>query len=356
VTGRIALLALALLHGSDAAALQLRQGDLLVTDSANARVLRVDPGTGSVVPFSPRAGSGPNLLFVPAGIAIDPDGPIFVADAFADRIVVIDPTTGAQSVLHDFSAQFGDFGPSDVGDAPAGLDLEDGVSGLDRRDLFVASADGVYRVSRQTGATSSALLSGAAELQGGSDVALQEDGGEPYSLWVVANGVMARWYFEGGAAQTLTDLGARVVKGVDYAEGTALFAQSVSCGGVSSLDGLFRPEGPFGGTQVGWGGYASCLGRPLAVASPTSVFASYAQTEIVELVPTVAGYSGTPIATLPAGDVAPVTADLAVSPSTFPAPEPHGGAPFAAAFASLALLAARRAHTPSRTTTPVATG
>jgi len=40
---------------------------------------------------------------------------IFVADSFANRIVMIDPSTGAQSVVHDYSTQFGDFGPSDVG-------------------------------------------------------------------------------------------------------------------------------------------------------------------------------------------------------------------------------------------------
>ena len=33
-------------------------GELLVTDQRNARVLRVDPDTGSVSPFSPRPGSG----------------------------------------------------------------------------------------------------------------------------------------------------------------------------------------------------------------------------------------------------------------------------------------------------------
>ena len=334
---RALIVCCALLVALPAHGVQLRAGDLLVSDSANARVLLVKPDTGDVTPFSPRATSGPNLLFAPAGIAIDPDGVIFVADSFADRIVLIDPTTGAQAVVHDYSAQFGDFGPSDVGTAPQGLDLEDSVAGLDRRDLFVASADGVYRVSRDSFSTSSSLLSGAADLQLGADVAVQEDLGDPYSLWVVANGVLVRYFFADGSTQALTTADARNVAGVDYALATPLFTRA-QCYQASSLNGLFVYEGSFGGTQLDYDGFASCLGRPLAVASPTLVYGTYADTQVVALVPEINGYAATIVATLPQGDVAPVAADLAVSPVTFPAPEAGRFALASAVFFALGAL------------------
>lgn len=332
-----ALLAAAVLGALPAAALQLKAGDLLVTDAANARVLHVDPATGSVHAFSPRIGSGDNLLFAPAGIAIEPGGLVFVADSFADRIVQIDPTTGAQSVLQDWSAQFGDFGPADVGTAPQGVDLEDEAVGLDRRDLFVASADGVYQVTRVSDGSSSARLSNAADLLLGNDVAVQQDGGVAYSLWVVGNGVLVRYFFADGSTQARTTSAARNVAGVEYAFGTLLFTRS-DCYEASPLNGLFLDDGTFDGLQLEDLGYASCLGRPLAAASPTSVFGTYGDAQIVELVPTINGYASAVVATLPAGSVAAVAADLAVSPTTFPAPEPaREPLAFAAALALLAI-------------------
>ena len=334
----VAIVCTSVLLARPSAALQLRQGDLLVTDSANARVLLVDPATGDVHAFSPRTGSGANLLFAPAGIAIDPDGVIFVADSFANRIVMIDPSTGAQSVVHDYSTQFGDFGPSDVGTAPAGLDLEDTVEGLDRRDLFVASADGLYRVSLSFDSTLASPLSSGADVQLGTDVAVQQYLGVDSSLWVVANGVLVRYFFEDGSTQALTDSGARNVVGVEYAFATALFTRS-QCYQASSLNGLFAYDGSFDGTQLEQHGYASCLGRPLSVASASLLYGTYADTQIVELVPLINGYASSIVATLPQGDVAPIAADLAVSPVTFPAPEPSM---MLLAVAALGALAARR--------------
>jgi sugar lactone lactonase YvrE len=339
LSGIAACAALAVCTPADA--VQLRAGDLLVTDAVNARVLHVDPETGIVTPFSPRTTSGPNLLFAPAGIAIDPDGAIFVVDSFADRIVRIDPVTGAQSVVHDFSAQLGDFGPSDVGTAPQGIDVEDSVTGLDRRDLFVASADGLYRVSRSSDATFTAPLSNAADVLLGTDVSVQENLGEPYSLWVVANGVLVRWYFENGATQALTESDARNVRGVEYALDTPLFTRNV-CYAATSLNGLFVYEGSFGGTQLEGDGFAACLGRPLAAASPTLLYGTYGDADVVALVPEIGGYASEIVATLPEADVPPVAADLAVSPVTFPAPEPDSAA--MGAVGALALAARRRSQ------------
>jgi MYXO-CTERM domain-containing protein len=72
------------------------------------------------------------------------------------------------------------------------------------------------------------------------------------------------------------------------------------------------------------------------------VFATFGADQIVELVPSIDGYQGSVVATLPQGTVAPVAADLAVSPTTFPAPEPPAAGLALAALAALLARARRR--------------
>jgi hypothetical protein len=165
---------------------------------------------------------------------------------------------------------------------------------------------------------------------------VQEDAGDVYSLWVVAYGVLVRYWLD-GTIQTLTETEARTVRGVDWYGNTLLMTRAESCGFASTYGGIFRWDGAPGGTQVAHIGYASCLDRPIAIASPTTVYATYAGNQIVELTPAIEEYVGESIATVPDGDVAAVVADVAVSPVTF-APEPGGAG---AALAALAALCAR---------------
>ena len=102
----------------------LKTGDLLVTDFNNARVLRVEPGTGTVTPFSPRSGSGTNLLVHPTGIAFatalpigSVDKVIYVADFETSQLIAIDPKTGSQSVVRDYYTG----GPLSIGGGPWGI-------------------------------------------------------------------------------------------------------------------------------------------------------------------------------------------------------------------------------------------
>ena len=133
------------------------------------------------------------------------------------------------------------------------------------------------------------------------------------------------------------------MKGVEYAFRTPLFTRNI-CFTSDSLNGLFVYDGPFDGTQLEGRGYASCLGRPLAVASPTLVYGTYGDDQIISLTPTINGYDTEIVATLPEGDVPPVAADLAVSPVTFPAPEPAAAAAGGIAALALALLCSSRAR------------
>jgi len=93
----------------------LRAGDLLVTDRNNGRVLRVDLQNGIVSTFSPRAGTG-NELVAPAGIGFS-ESALYVADSVTNHLVAIDPVTGEQTAHTDGS------GPVALGSEPWGLDF-----------------------------------------------------------------------------------------------------------------------------------------------------------------------------------------------------------------------------------------
>lgn len=105
--------------GARAATQSLDVGDLLVSDANNARVLVVEPATGATWQLTPRAGSGPNLLVAPAGIAMCSSGTVYVADTTINRLIRVDPLTGTQSIVNQ--GIFGIGGPLDVGAAPWGI-------------------------------------------------------------------------------------------------------------------------------------------------------------------------------------------------------------------------------------------
>ncbi|MCZ7619878.1 MAG: hypothetical protein M5U32_16825 [Myxococcota bacterium] len=105
--------------GARAATRSLDMGDLLVSDANNARVLVVEPDTGGTWQLTPRAGSGPNLLVAPAGIAMCSSGTVYVVDATINRLIRIDPRTGTQSIVNQ--GFFGTGGPLNVGAAPWGI-------------------------------------------------------------------------------------------------------------------------------------------------------------------------------------------------------------------------------------------
>jgi hypothetical protein len=96
-----------------------------VSDQNGARVLAVDPDTGSVRVLSPPPG-GPNLLVAPAGIAMSEIGMVYVVDESTNQLVGIDPSNGAQFVV-----QAGGGGPLSVGSEPFGLALRDSEAAVE---------------------------------------------------------------------------------------------------------------------------------------------------------------------------------------------------------------------------------
>lgn len=175
----------------------LAAGDLVVSDLANARVLRVRPN-GVVSVLSPRAGSGPNRLDAPTGIVVAPDQTVYVVDNDLDALIEIDPATGEQTEIPLFRISNGAYIESSTGQEPWGLALDDfGV-------LWVsASASNlVRRIGIATGVVESVLNA--------NDLG---SGGGPYGLWVkhdaletellIANADAGTYSFEPGNEQIL---------------------------------------------------------------------------------------------------------------------------------------------------------
>jgi sugar lactone lactonase YvrE len=161
------VLMLALVTASDARAVTLSPGDILVSDfsafGGTGGVIRVDPATGAQATVS----SGGSFRG-PVGVAVEADGDILVADmdAFggAGGVIRVDPATGAQATVSS-GGSFRD---------PVGVALEaDG-------DILVADinafggAGGVIRIDPATGAQAT-VYSGRA-FDDPIGIALEADG------------------------------------------------------------------------------------------------------------------------------------------------------------------------------------
>ncbi|HVW85463.1 MAG TPA: BACON domain-containing carbohydrate-binding protein, partial [Bryobacteraceae bacterium] len=133
VTGDGGLATAALLNTPSALALD-PMGNLLIADSGNSRIRRVDASTGNITTVAGNgccgfAGDGgaakSALLNSPAGIAADKAGNLYIADTSDNRIRRVDAVTGVITTIagSSFPGFSGDGGPSAAAslNAPAGL-------------------------------------------------------------------------------------------------------------------------------------------------------------------------------------------------------------------------------------------
>jgi len=334
----VVLLVWVLASQSARADVEVQPGDLLAVDRLDNRILHVVPQTGQTYNFSPRAGSGPNRLNLPNGIAIDSDGTVFVTNQ-SGELISIDPVTGAQSVVRAFDILFGDFGPVDIGASPRSIDISDyKASPSDRRDLYVLSADGIRRIDRTGTALASAIVVPSdATIAGANSMSLVDDATGPTSAWVTAGTDAVRYDLASGTPTTQS-IGS-VISGLDF-RGTAAAGDLYyhrSYGSLSTSNGVFTLLAPIslGGLLIF--DFASIAAAP--PSEPLAIYVALVATPplIVALTPSGNDYVQNPL--FPNIAEASIVA-MAVSPAALPEPGLAVGA--LTACCGLAALRARR--------------
>jgi streptogramin lyase len=119
------LVLLALWPATTARAVELQPGDILITERNVAAVSRLDPATGERTTVSQGG-----LLASPAGVAVEADGDILVADpgafGFSGAVIRVDPDDGAQMTV----SRDGVIAPASIAVAPdGGVFVTDGLFG-----------------------------------------------------------------------------------------------------------------------------------------------------------------------------------------------------------------------------------
>jgi hypothetical protein len=324
----------------------LQRGDLLVTDPAGDRVMRVD-SAGRVETFSPPPG-GADLLRGPFGVTVVDDGPVFVIDGMLDGLIEIDRTTGIQSLAQDSSG----LGPVEVGDA-VGIDHFVRPTGL---VLYVTAEPGLWLVAPNLdfGGYDSALLSDVPLQPYGVGVRPDATGLDVEEVWLGTSGDgLWTWRAGTGAEQVLPDLPgeeSEVYLDVEFTRTTprvpvfTKYTRADGGGCVPGSGGVFAAV--LGVEPISQGGLLRCP-RALALA-PGRAEIFVADTDftggdgrIVRLASSGAGIWTQSIF------VDAATLDVEFPDGIAFVPEPAGGALAAAVLATLALLA--RERVPRRT-------
>src|SRR6266550_4033636 len=133
-------------------------GNLFIADSQNGRIRRVDASTGIITTVAGNGGftfSGDGGLATaaslnhPAGVAVDTDGNLFIADAYNHRVRRVDASTG---IITTFAGS-GQSGVSGDGGLSTSVDMSPvGVAIESSGNLLIADADSkrVRRVNLST--------------------------------------------------------------------------------------------------------------------------------------------------------------------------------------------------------------
>jgi hypothetical protein len=206
---------LARLPGDDDDLLATQGGDIWVSQPQTGRVLELDPGGAVLRTFSDPSG--------PEGLALAPDGRLFLAEQRTNHIVLLDTRTGTRSLFATAPGRAGlDVGIDGLGLDPAG-----------NRLLVPDSPEGTLLALPLSGSGSTTLASGL-----GRDVSASVDSGgtvlvgveHPPGLLRISEATGAPVVSAGtlrsvdevvvsGAIAYVTDLGAGTVDAVDPRDG-----------------------------------------------------------------------------------------------------------------------------------------
>src|SRR5262245_23695962 len=178
---------------NEPAALALSNGGILyIADQSNNRVRAVDlatgvictvAGTGTAVYNGDGAAATEAALAGPSGLALAPNGTLFIADCFNGRIRTVDPVTGLiRTVVGDgggYTYQGPDEPPSSSLSRPSGIALDKAGN------LYVTDSDNhlVRRWDRITGRIERVAGVGVADYGGDGGAALE--GGLSYPFGII---------------------------------------------------------------------------------------------------------------------------------------------------------------------------
>lgn len=169
------------------------QGALIVADAGSHTIKRVEPGSGRVSIIAGtenRAGfadgnAGAALFNAPVGVAISPDGTIFVADTYNDRIRAIDAQGNVRTLAGGDEPGYRD---ALVG-ADARFDTPCGIA-VDRDNSLVVADTGNHRLRRVLLNGTVTTIAGTGT-QGVADGTLEEASfNEPTGVTVDADGTI----------------------------------------------------------------------------------------------------------------------------------------------------------------------
>jgi DNA-binding beta-propeller fold protein YncE len=157
-------------------------GDLFVADAKRNRISRVVPSTGAIHIIA-------ESLHGPSGIALSLTGGLYVADTLDNRIRLIAPDTGgSRTVAGDGRAGTGE----DVGDGLPGpsahLERPTGLAVAPNGDLYIADTGHhrVRRISASTGLISTIAGDGAPGMRGDGALAVDARLAAPMGLSLVS--------------------------------------------------------------------------------------------------------------------------------------------------------------------------
>jgi sugar lactone lactonase YvrE len=221
-------------------------GNLFIADSQNGRIRRVDASTGIITTVAGNGGFGFDgdggpaaaaTLNHPAGIAVDTNGNLFIADAYNNRVRRVDASTEIITTVAG-NGQFsfaGDGGPA----AAAALWFPIGVRVDARGNLFIADFynNRVRRVDASTGIITTFAGNGQSSFSG--------DGGPATSAGMTPVGVAIDASGNLVIADVTSDRIRRVDISTNIVSTVAGNGESCLCGdgGPADAASLCRPQG-----------------------------------------------------------------------------------------------------------------
>jgi len=177
---------------SEPAALTLSdEGVLYIADQSNNRVRAVDLATGVICTVAGTGTAGYNgdgaaatetALAGPSGLALGPDGTLFIADSFNGRIRAVDPVTGVIRTVVGDGGEYRYQGPDEP--PSRSLSRPSGITSDEEGNLYVTDSDNhlVRRWNRRTGYVERIAGVGVAAYGGDGGAALEAGLSYPFGI------------------------------------------------------------------------------------------------------------------------------------------------------------------------------